>query len=539
MKQPRNSLRVELKKPKAERQHRRPRASTRCNTVVSGTISGSSLSQIATWSESGRLRNPSLRAPEVGAAGAGRPGRERVPRGERFRAAGMERAGRLAVGASWTAGAPGPGLARALRPLSAGGGRGAGGRRDTAAEEEEEEEEGPAAAGEGLVTLKRNTTGEGESPCFLYLRCEPRGCEEMVSLGIVSEARNMEVYAGEEYRATGRGERLCTLPGDSGKDTITLYKKYLKLEDPTDFCKIKLLSFGGKQSLAIGKIQVRLRRVSANPPASPPTLGWRIDLDRVQAMMESMGTKLSPGAQQLMNMIRFQQRNCVPLGEQLQSVLGKKEPDPFGDTQTRDGFQHRSSVMGDSDKISVRHFPLKSTLTAGTVPEAFQTYFERDSQQFAGDCAERRETLPPNSVFPPNDFKVVSSLLQKKANANIPCSELLPFFQNICSQVNHLRRGDQTKPQETSPKPSKEGFVDGGDEQQPVCSYLEKIISKNMELMEKKLMDYIDQRMYRLQEHIDEKVILLMDLLRNPSFTSTRLTQGGYDSGERLSNGDR
>ncbi|XP_028936844.1 ATPase PAAT, partial [Ornithorhynchus anatinus] len=398
---------------------------------------------------------------------------------------------------------------------------------------------GPAAPGEGLVTLRRKADGGEEGPCFLYLQCDPRGYEEIVSLWIVSEARNMEVYAGEEYRGTSRGESVCTVPDDSGNGVITLYKKHLKLEDPTDACKIKLLSFGEKQSVSISKIQVQLRRVSADSSTSSPTLGSRIDLDRVQAMMESMGSKLSPGAQQLMNMIRFQQRNCVPFGEQLPSVLGKKEPDPFGDPEMRDGLQRRSSPMGDSDKMSVRHSPFKSSLTPGAVTEAFKTYFERHPQQFAGDCTEGPEILPPNSVCPQNDIKVVSALLQKKANANLPCLELLPFFQNLCSQVNHLRRGDKTKPQENCPKPSKEGSVNTGDEQQPVCSYLEKIISKNMELMEKKLMDYIDQRLYRLQEHIDEKVILLMDRLQNPSFTATRLTQGDYDSGERLSNGDR
>uniref|UniRef100_A0A6I8NMF8 Uncharacterized protein n=1 Tax=Ornithorhynchus anatinus TaxID=9258 RepID=A0A6I8NMF8_ORNAN len=449
-----------------------------------------------------------------GGAGSGRWQRARVrpetrPRGEPFRgrvvpgrswpvlaaaaaAAGMEAAGgrprRLRLRASWRPGAPTRGLARALSLLT-----------DT-----------PAAR-------------------------DPRDQDDDDDEEEAEEAEEKEEEEEEEEEEEkGRGPAA---PGGNG--VITLYKKHLKLEDPTDACKIKLLSFGEKQSVSISKIQVQLRRVSADSSTSSPTLGSRIDLDRVQAMMESMGSKLSPGAQQLMNMIRFQQRNCVPFGEQLPSVLGKKEPDPFGDPEMRDGLQRRSSPMGDSDKMSVRHSPFKSSLTPGAVTEAFKTYFERHPQQFAGDCTEGPEILPPNSVCPQNDIKVVSALLQKKANANLPCLELLPFFQNLCSQVNHLRRGDKTKPQENCPKPSKEGSVNTGDEQQPVCSYLEKIISKNMELMEKKLMDYIDQRLYRLQEHIDEKVILLMDRLQNPSFTATRLTQGDYDSGERLSNGDR
>lgn len=38
------------------------------------------------------------------------------------------------------------------------------------------------------------------------------------------------------------------------------------------------------------------------------TLGSGIDLDKVQTIMESMGSKLSPGAQQLLDMVRFQQK---------------------------------------------------------------------------------------------------------------------------------------------------------------------------------------------------------------------------------------
>lgn len=73
----------------------------------------------------------------------------------------------------------------------------------------------------------------------------------------------------------------------------------------------------------------------------------------------------------------------------------------------------------------------------------------------------------------------------------------------------------------------------------PVWSYLEKILSKNVELMEKKLMDHIDQRIYKLQEHIDNKIALLMDLLQNPNSPPPGTPLRRYDSGERLSNGER
>lgn len=53
---------------------------------------------------------------------------------------------------------------------------------------------------------------------------------------------------------------------------------------------------------------VHMRKVSASSYTSSPALGSRIDLQRVQTIMESMGSKLSPGAQQLMDMVRFQQQ---------------------------------------------------------------------------------------------------------------------------------------------------------------------------------------------------------------------------------------
>lgn len=60
-----------------------------------------------------------------------------------------------------------------------------------------------------------------------------------------------------------------------------------------------------------------------------------------------------------------------------------------------------------------------------------------------------------------------------------------------------------------------------------------------MELMEKKLTDYIDQRIYKLQEHIDNKIALLMDLLQRPNSPPSGLPLRHYDSGEGLSNGER
>ncbi|XP_053779246.1 ATPase PAAT isoform X2 [Desmodus rotundus] len=271
----------------------------------------------------------------------------------------------------------------------------------------------PPAPGQGLVILKRSLNSPEETPCFLFLRCDPDGGEEIVSVGILSSARNMEVYVGEEYCGTSRGQTVGDVLENSEHEKIILYKKYLKLEPSTYTCKIKLLSFGEKPCVFVSKVVVHMRPASANSATRSPAAGARVDLQRVQTIMRSMGSELSPGAQQLMTMVRFQ-------------------------------------------------------------------------QQKASDCSG-----PPNS-------------------------ELLPLLQNLCGQVNGLRVGRNAEWPGTISKPSDTiaGVAMG---EQPVCSYLEKILSKNMELMERRLTDYIDQRIHKLQEHIDGKIALLVDLLHNPS----------------------
>lgn len=68
----------------------------------------------------------------------------------------------------------------------------------------------------------------------------------------------------------------------------------------------QLLSLGGRSAVGIRQVVVGLR---FRPGAEfQPGLDAGIDLHRVQAMMEEMGTTLSPGAQNLMEMVQFQQK---------------------------------------------------------------------------------------------------------------------------------------------------------------------------------------------------------------------------------------
>uniref|UniRef100_A0A8D2CKD0 Protein associated with ABC transporters n=1 Tax=Sciurus vulgaris TaxID=55149 RepID=A0A8D2CKD0_SCIVU len=392
----------------------------------------------------------------------------------------------------------------------------------------------PPAPGQDLVRLSGTPDPRGGAPCFLDLSCDPERGEEVLALAILSSARNMEVYAGEEYCGTGRGRRACCVGDGSEYEEIILCQKYLKLESSPQACKIKLLFFGEKQCVFISKI-VYMRPTSANSSPSSPALGSRIDLDKVQTIMESMGSKSSPGAQQLMNMVRFQQQRSCFL-DQLQSVLGTA------------GYKHMaalqpSSTSGALDKSSSTPFPFRTGLTSANGTENVQTFTDESTRPPGAGRTPNRDackTAPQNRSLLENALKnAVSSFSPKKASdSSLPSSELLPFLQNLCSRVNHLRGGHDAKWQENVSKP-REGIVGVAMEEQPICSYLEKILSKNMELMEKKLVDYIDQRIHQLQEHIDDKVALLMDFLQNPNSPPTGLPLRHCDSGERLFNGER
>ncbi|XP_009981716.1 PREDICTED: uncharacterized protein C10orf88 homolog, partial [Tauraco erythrolophus] len=292
-------------------------------------------------------------------------------------------------------------------------------------------------------------------------------------------------------------------------EKVTLYKKYLEFECPATSCRIKLLSIGSS-----------------------------IDLDRVQTIMESMGSKLSPGAQQLMDMVRCQQKNSLPLGDSLNWIFGKNSD--FGGDRAVDGLQS-AAVQTPLDQSTSEPVPVKNHLTSGTVYEDLCRDSNAQVPERRLTSDSQRLTTQQNTVDLRNNFKVMASLhMQEQASktSNVANPQvLLPFLQNLCSQVNHLRLKDGDRRFGKNAVTVEEGIQCDGVEQQPICSYLGKIISKNMDLMEKKLMDYIDHQIQALQMHIDNRMVLLMDLVQNSK--PNKIPQEHYDSNEGLSNGER
>ncbi|KFQ18416.1 Uncharacterized protein C10orf88, partial [Merops nubicus] len=225
-------------------------------------------------------------------------------------------------------------------------------------------------------------------------------------------------------------------------EKVTLYKKYFKFECPAASCRIKLLSLGEKQSVLISKIVVEVQRVPAKLAADLPSLGSSIDLDRVQMIMESMGSKLSPGAQQLMDMVRCQQKNSLSLGDKLNWIFGKNSE--LGGKQAIDGL-HSAAIHTSLDQSTSEPLPLKNHLTTEAVYEDLKISHDLNKQIPERGNTSDSERLPTqeNTVDLRNDFKVLGSLhMQQKVSKtpNVANPQvLLPFLQNLCSQVTHLR----------------------------------------------------------------------------------------------------
>lgn len=113
-----------------------------------------------------------------------------------------------------------------------------------------------------------------------------------------------------------------------------------------------------------------------------------------------------------------------------------------------------SPASGASDKSPSTPFPFRTGLTSGNGTEDLKAYVDKSPQPAGGgNITNLKEynIVPQNHSLLENDLRnAVSSFLPKKASdsSSVPKSELLPFLQNLCSQVNHLHVGHDAKWQE-------------------------------------------------------------------------------------------
>ncbi|XP_078079501.1 ATPase PAAT isoform X1 [Mustelus asterias] len=408
-------------------------------------------------------------------------------------------------------------------------------------------EGGEAAVRAELVTLERPQTNTVETPCVLCLQCSSQQPADIVFIEVLSEARTMEVYTEGEYCGTCQGQRVDSLQINGEVEQILLFRKHFKLDFPSSSCELKLLSLGGKEKVRIGEILLGIKHASARILRGFSPLGKNINLERVQTMMDSMGTKLSPGAQQLFNMVQFQQKNQAAIGGLFQGIFGARDLTEVGkivsSPQSEEGMTS-SHVLSKTNPMSSSE--LEETKDPGriTTLNAASTQTREGSVSPIGTNNKKKTSDSEDSAkdvdeqkFAGGDLKgLVTTFLCKQSNGeqNAFSSEMLPLLQDLCGQVNELRMGEKVKVTKNSA--AAEDTSNGRHYQQALCSELEKHIAEHMESVEKRLKDYIDCRINILQANLDEKFVSLTNLLENIALNRT--VTKSYECDTILTNGE-
>ncbi|XP_068108347.1 ATPase PAAT [Hyperolius riggenbachi] len=345
------------------------------------------------------------------------------------------------------------------------------------------------------VVLELPSPSSDGIPCTLSLCCAAQETHHIQEVSLCSEARTIEVYSTsqdgqeEEYLGTCRGVRVCSFAGGGEDGAVTLYKAQLTLEFPVSSCNVKLLSLGGRTRVLIGGISVQVKSVPERcPQMSPSLLGPSIDLERVQHIMDSMGGKVSPGAEQLMSLVRAQQQNQAPFGAHLLQLFG--------------GFQRDRGPKKDDPKMETS--PANKTPDAD--PEAGRSLgsaYPASSQQASAIDVK----------------SVMSSFLQNQMGQTGNPESILPLLQNL-----HVQKSPNGQSRGESCVMPREEKLD------PV---LEKLLSATMQRLERNLMDHIDHKMKCLQEHLDSRInhlLLIIESGKSPpsSVTTTEKLLNGH-----------
>ncbi|XP_026874448.2 ATPase PAAT isoform X2 [Electrophorus electricus] len=318
---------------------------------------------------------------------------------------------------------------------------------------------GPPASGK-CVPMRLEQTEE-RSPCVITFLCTPQSGVGITSVLVVSEARTIEVYSlSGDYCGTSRGEEDPRWHADGAEENTTFYRCRLVLECPVASCEVKLLSLGGRAAVGVGLLGVGLGKLQADQCA-----GLGVDLQRVQAMMEEMGTTLSPGAQNLMEMVQFQQKNKADvLGGLLPLLMGggalaclAKGPAPVGQL----GSEEAGQLVGPPPQSGTH--PLPS----------------------AGGQGRALDIAPAP----------VASLDGQQCPVS---SDLLPVLQSVCGQVSQLRLHALTSAEAKRNGEREYHLCCGGVEEA-----LEKVVERRMQELERRLKEHMDLRLDALQQRLE------------------------------------
>ncbi|XP_078135413.1 ATPase PAAT [Sander vitreus] len=401
-------------------------------------------------------------------------------------------------GAAWVCHAQGHQLADVLLPVHIGN------KEDH--EEELSQPEGDETNWGGPVLLEQTEEG---SPCVLTLRCSPCSSTAISRLLVVSEARTMEVYSQTgEYCGTIRGERGDSVQPDSS-DRGPFYKKQLILEHPSPACEVKLLSLGGRSSVLVGRVIVGLQQLQPCAARGPG-----IDMQQVQCLVEEMGTSLSPGAQNLMDMVHFQQKNQT-------SSLGGFLPLLMGGgvfSALAQGANISPAAVSNQPQPADSRPPVGSIRPADEAPPAQNGAMSNGSTACSPDppaSGVNTEKITSSESGGPVSHAQMAEMMshflkgQGRGQASSSGPELLPMLQSLCGQVTKLRLDDAAE---------KEKMMRNGTWE------LDPAMERRLEEMERRLKEHVDRRLDALEQKLEKALLSALPLVV--------LSQGATGSGE-------
>ncbi|KAK0130657.1 hypothetical protein N1851_034867 [Merluccius polli] len=333
------------------------------------------------------------------------------------------------------------------------------------------------------------------SPCVRRHSPRPSSC----SLMVTSEARTIEVYSRTgDYCGTGRGERDDGIQTDGDEDRGPFYKTHLILESPCDSCEVKFLSLGGRSRVAVSRILVGLQPLGPSSSADrgpAPGLGLglapSIDMQRVQTLVEEMGSSLSPGAQSLMEMVNVQQKNQA-------SALGGLLPLLMG------GGAFSALARGSAGPLA--------TVPNGPLPPASVEVQLCPPRTVLWGQMKLPLHRPGHSAQKPIDRAQLAEMMSHFLNGQAPgqgggggdggggpdlgsaTAHFLPMLQSVCGQVTQLRLDNAAV----------EKNANG-------AWALDEAMERRLEDMERRLKEHMDRRLDALELKL-ERVLLLAAL---------------------------
>lgn len=347
----------------------------------------------------------------------------------------------------------------------------------------------------GPVLLEQIEKG---SSCILTLVCSPASQAAISRLLVISEARTMEVYGQTgEYCGTGRGERDNSVQTESA-DRGPFYRKQLILEDPSTSCEVKLLSLAGRNSILVCCVVVGLQPLQPRPSSGPS-----IDMQRVQSLVEELGTSLSPGAQNLMEMVHFQQQNqSSSLGGFLPLLMG-------GGALSALARGANISTAADGNQIKPVRHPVSSAKPANDAsPDQSGEFSDRCASSspglsLSGFNTESTASSESGGLLNHTQLtEMMSNFLKGQGRDQLLSStpEFLPMLQSVCGQVTQLRL-------DVAAAAEKEKNTRNGTWE------LDPAMERHLEEMERRLKEHIDHRLDALEQKLEKVLLSTLPLL--------------------------